>query len=70
MNVVGHDHEGTQNMVFEVSGLVLDGFGHVGKTAQNGLHPAGDPWRQMPVRNGQLPPGKPGDRADCHGGAK
>ena len=31
MNVVGHDHEGKQNVVFEVSGVVLDGFDyHVG----------------------------------------
>jgi hypothetical protein len=31
MNVVGHDHEGMQNVVSEVSGVVLDGFDyHVG----------------------------------------
>jgi hypothetical protein len=31
MNVVGHDHKGMQNIVFEVSGVVLNGFGyHVG----------------------------------------
>ena len=31
MNVVGHDREGMQNVVFEDSGVVLDGFDyHVG----------------------------------------
>jgi hypothetical protein len=31
MKVVGHDHEGMQNVVFEVRGVVLDGFDdHVG----------------------------------------
>jgi hypothetical protein len=31
MNVVGHDHEGMQNVVLEMSSVVLDGFDyHVG----------------------------------------
>jgi len=31
MNVVGHDYEGMQNVVFEVSGVIVDGFDyHVG----------------------------------------
>ena len=31
MNVVGHDHEGMQNVMLEVRGVVLDGFDdHVG----------------------------------------
>ena len=40
MNVVRHDHEGMQNVVFEVGGVVLDGFDyHVG----DGRLPPGKP---------------------------
>ena len=32
-NVVGHDHEGVQDIVFEVGGIVLDGFDTMSATA-------------------------------------
>ncbi len=58
MNVVGHDHEGMQNIVFEGGGVVLDGFDyHVGDGRLPQVKRPGTGFIQQAIHGGKCPSG-------------